>query len=152
MCDLHTQTEAIVERLFEDEEEDDSNSLEADGPEDEAILNVARCLRKLGDEYNEFIMPHVKGLEPKIQELVKDQGFTVFSDMVTQLCSNPELQTHLQQLGPEMNLLRIAVVLGRQIAKDVPSLLPTVKVIMTDFINTRLLSWIQLSGGWEKLL
>ncbi|XP_067913094.1 bcl-2-like protein 15 [Heterodontus francisci] len=150
MRDLKEKTAAIVDRLFEDEE-DSQNSLETDGgnSEDEEILNIARCLRKLGDEYNEVLQPHVKDL--KLHELVKDQVSNVFSGMVTQLCSKPELQTHLEQLGPEMKLLQIAVVLGKEITKEVPSLLPTVKVAMVNFFNTQLLSWVQSSGGWENL-
>ncbi|XP_067863345.1 apoptosis regulator BAX-like [Heptranchias perlo] len=151
MRDLKQQTEAIVERLFE-ESDDSQGSLETDGiSEDEAILEVARCLRKLGDEYNEMIQPHLKELKPQINQLVMDQGCETFTGMVTQLSHNPKLQTHLQQLGPEMNLLKIAVALGIQITKEVPDLLPKVKVAMADFINSRLLGWVQNSGGWENI-
>ncbi|GCB64566.1 hypothetical protein scyTo_0011768, partial [Scyliorhinus torazame] len=117
---------------------------------DEEILNIARCLRKLGDEYNEVIQSHMKNLKPTIKNLETDQGVETFSGMVSQLESIPELQTHLQ-LGSEMNLLRIAVVLGMQITKEVPELLPKVKVAMVNLFNTKLLSWVQ-KGGWEKLV
>ncbi|XP_078402967.1 uncharacterized protein LOC144683628 [Cetorhinus maximus] len=150
MRNLEAKTAAIVDRLFEEEE----NSLETDcsSSEDEDVLNIARCLRKLGDEYNEVIQSHVKDLKPEFNQLVTDQGVEVFSSMVSRLNSNPELQTHLQQLGSEMNLLRIAVVLGMHITKEVPGLIPKVKAAMVTFINTKLLSWVQSSGGWEKLL
>ncbi|XP_051891070.1 uncharacterized protein LOC127581051 [Pristis pectinata] len=148
MRDLSEQIPLIVEHLL------DEDFLETDGtdPEEEEILKVAQCLRKLGDDYNQKIQPYMKKLQPRLRELAKDQASDVFSGMVTELCSAPELQTHLQQLGPEMSLLGIAVVLGMNISKEVPDLLPTVKVAMTTFINTRLLNWIQSSGGWWKIL
>ncbi|XP_062899693.1 apoptosis regulator BAX-like [Mobula hypostoma] len=148
MRELSEQVALIVEHLLE------QDFLETDcgDPGDEEVLKVAQCLRRLGDEYNQIIQPHVKNLQPKLRELAKDQASEVFSGMVTGLCNTPELQAQAQQLGPEINLLGIAIVVGMNISKEVPELLPTVKVALTNFINTKLLPWIQSSGGWEKIL
>ncbi|XP_059509468.1 apoptosis regulator BAX-like isoform X2 [Stegostoma tigrinum] len=119
-------------------------------PEDEVARNVAQCLRKLGDEYNAMIESHIKKLKPELNHLAKKQSMEIFSSMVTELSNNSEMQTYRQQLGFEMTLLKIAVTLGLGIVKESPSLLPAVKDVMVNFINSKLLSWVQRSGGWEK--
>ncbi|XP_060701597.1 bcl-2-like protein 15 isoform X1 [Hemiscyllium ocellatum] len=170
MGDLALKTGLIVDRLFEEEEEEDSLDVDSGGspgtarksllglrshlpPEDDEILNIARCLRKLGDEYNEIIQSHIKNLKPELNNLEKEQcsvqSVEVFSNMVNQLYSNPEMQRY-QQLGFEMNLLRITVALGLGIAKEAPGLLPTIKNAMVNYINSKLLNWVQGRGGWEN--
>ncbi|XP_043572998.1 bcl-2-like protein 15 [Chiloscyllium plagiosum] len=154
MGDLALKTGLIVDRLFEEEEEEDSLDVDSGGsPEDEEILNIARCLRKLGDEYNEIIQSHIKNLKPELNNLEKEQcsvqGVEVFSNMVNKLYSNPEMQKY-QQLGFEMNLLRITVALGLGIVKEAPGLLPTIKNAMVNYINSKLLNWVQGTGGWEN--
>ncbi|XP_069797517.1 apoptosis regulator BAX-like [Narcine bancroftii] len=157
MHELSVQTEIIVDHLFE---QDPESLLETDSGgssppacrQDDEIIKVAQCLRKVGDEYNEIIQQQMKKLQPKFNDLVKDQVDHVFSGMVAELTNNPELQIHLQQLGHEMHLLRAAVALGINISKEMPDLLPTIKTALTSFINKNLLTWIQSSGGWDKLL
>ncbi|XP_048409069.1 BH3-interacting domain death agonist-like isoform X1 [Stegostoma tigrinum] len=151
MGDLTLKTELIVDKLFEEEEEEDSLDVDSGGSqEDEVARNVAQCLRKLGDEYNAMIESHIKKLKPELNHLAKKQSMEIFSSMVTELSNNSEMQTYRQQLGFEMTLLKIAVTLGLGIVKESPSLLPAVKDVMVNFINSKLLSWVQRSGGWEK--
>ncbi|GCC21794.1 hypothetical protein chiPu_0020269 [Chiloscyllium punctatum] len=69
--------------------------------------------------------------------------------MVNKLYSNPEMQKY-QQLGLEMNLLRITVALGLGIVKEAPGLLPAIKNAMVNYINSKLLYWVQGTGGWEN--
>ncbi|XP_078276573.1 bcl-2-like protein 15 isoform X2 [Rhinoraja longicauda] len=155
MRDLKEQTAIIIEHLLDQDpwgllETDCDCDSDSSGPisEDEAILKVAQCLRKLGDEYNDNLQREMKTFHPRLQEPTSE----VFSKMVTELSNNHVLLTNAQQLGPEMNMLRTTVILGMYIAKELPELLPSVKTAMVNYINTNLLTWIRHSGGWENLL
>ncbi|XP_042197997.1 apoptosis regulator BAX-like [Callorhinchus milii] len=149
---IKEQTRQILDCLL-DEREEEGTPLECDSDtSDEDVHQVAMRLREFGDACNDTIRQEMKRFKLDLQtSLAVGQGREMFSKIVNQLSENGTLQKELSQMGSEIGLLKIVVVLGIQAAHELPSMVPAIKNAMADFLNIRLLSWIQKSGGWKNI-
>ncbi|XP_078276966.1 uncharacterized protein LOC144605496 [Rhinoraja longicauda] len=111
MGDRRDQTAIIKEHQ---QEQNPRGSLETDcgssGPilEDEAILKVAQCLRKLGEEYSDIAQQEMKTFQPRFHELLNDQELPELVPSVKTAmadCLNRNLLNWIRHSGGWENLL-----------------------------------------------
>uniref|UniRef100_W5MXP7 BCL2 like 15 n=1 Tax=Lepisosteus oculatus TaxID=7918 RepID=W5MXP7_LEPOC len=158
--DFKQQTSSVIQCLFEEpvlkaKSLVFEDTVVADGVGDEEDsfdpVIIADKLRQLGDDYNEkVIKPHMDKFLNQARSAAAEQAALAFSDAVESLCKSwPSEGAEVRQ---EKYLLKASVTVGLYAYKKCPNLSETIQNVLTQFVETRLGSWIVQQGGWVSVL
>ncbi|XP_066559765.1 bcl-2-like protein 15 [Amia ocellicauda] len=156
--DLEQQTLLIVHFLFEEPTESNrclmrDEGMVADSTDDSDTFDpvlIAEKLRTLGDDYNE------KVIKPHMDKFVKEARTAAVDKVTEAFCSTVDSMGQVWaaesgSIRQEKYLLKATVMLGLYASKNCPNLSRPIQAAVTQFLNTRLGSWISGQGGWEEV-